>query len=511
MMLAALVDVTAVDALPDLLTDLTGSFAVVKSEPDAVIAITDRIRGVPLYCVDDVDGRLVTDDPAGNVAGLIARRSDWTCQAELLETACVSGADTLVDGVAQVEAGSMMRVPHDRARPRCSTPWYTFRTGQGRARSDDLVTAALAAHRAAVMRAVRYAEGSLIAVPLSGGLDSGTLAAILARSGIDREQVVTFSYGRSGNRESEGSRRVAEALGLRWEFVAYTEQTWQRLARASWWPTYLTRASSLAGVPGFDDLPAVCELRQRGVLDEGTVVVPGHTLDFLAGSQIPGALLRHRRGTRTDAVNAVLSTFYKYRSHGTVAALLGRTEGEVADAMRARAEAALPETPTSVSRRGLVALADLWGWRERQAKMIVNSVRAYEHCGLRWALPWWDREVLDFWSTVPLGGRIGQGLRGELAVAAGWPRATRPRRARVQARLERVIRTSTLDHAAKKLRSLARRSTKASRYRKDELACFALFGESRFRESFHGTEVPRALLAEDVLERFVVSGGTRRR
>jgi hypothetical protein len=131
--------------------------------------------------------------------------------------------------------------------------------------------------------------------------------------------------------------------------------------------------------------------------------------------------------------------------------------------------------------------------------MIVNSVRAYEHQGLRWALPWWDREVIDFWAGVTLRARVGNRLRRDLASFVGWPVATRSQLARAQASLERQARILTLDQAAKKLRNLARSSTTRSRYRNEELACLALFGETRYQASFHGTETPRAMLAEDVL------------
>ena len=497
--LAATIDTTTPDALPSLLDDLAGSFAAIKEAPDAAYAIVDQIRGIPLYCVEEQGRRVVTDDPLSLSPDVRANGSDWRCQAELLQQSCVTGAETLIQGVRQVEAGSLLRVPLDRGESAVATHWYAFRPNLDPDTSGNLVQTAYETHKAAVERTIRFADGALVVVPLSAGLDSGILAALLAASDIDRDQILTFTFGRPGNRESEVSRGVAESLGLRWELVPYSEQTWQELGRQPWWPGFLAWASSLSGVPGFTDIPAVIDLRRRGLLPEGSVVVPGHTLGFISGSFIPGALLRRRRGSRADVVDAVLASYYKYRSDEVIAELLDHPAAEIAEAMRERADRAVPASPASMTREQLVSLTEEFGWKERQAKIIANGVRAYEDQDLRWALPWWDREVMDLWAHVPLQQRVGQRLRQELAEFVGWPTASRSVLDHLQERVERQVRTLALDGPAKKVRNLARRSTKQGRYDNDELACFALFGRERFLESYTGTQTPRAFLAEDVL------------
>jgi asparagine synthase (glutamine-hydrolysing) len=498
--LARLVETTDPDGLPALLRELHGSFAVIKETRGAVYAAVDVIRSIPLFCVSDGATRIVTDDPLRACAGVRSSASDWHTRAELLATNCVSGPDTLLDDVRQVETGSVVRVP---APPDVveSARWFAFGFGAGTEHPQPahLLDHAVAVHTAAVQRTVRLADGALIAIPLSAGLDSGMLATLLAQEGLDRDQILTYTFGRPGNHESEGSRRVAEALGLRWELVPYSDETWHELSAGPWWHDYLAWGSSLTGVAGFNDLPAVLQLRERGLLPDDSVVVPGHSLDFLAGSHIPGSLLRRTRGTRAAAVDAVLATYFKYRSDETIGRLLGRTPRAVHEALRARAELSVDPASGTLPRAELVALVDRWGWKERQAKMIVNGVRVYEVAGVRWSLPWWDRDVIDFWAGVPLRQRVGERLRHDLAQRIGWPLAARTPLARVQARGEQCVRMLTLDGAAKKLRNLARRSTRASRFRNDELACFALFGEQRSADSYHGTETPRAILAEDLL------------
>jgi len=47
---------------------------------------------------------------------------------------------------------------------------------------------------------------------------------------------------------------------------------------------------------------------------------------------------------------------------------------------------------------------------QRQVKFIVNSVRAYEWFGYEWRLPFWDREVMEFWAGMPLELRMHRRL-----------------------------------------------------------------------------------------------------
>ena len=49
-------------------------------------------------------------------------------------------------------------------------------------------------------------------------------------------------------------------------------------------------------------------------------------------------------------------------------------------------------------------------FNERQAKFIVNSVRAYEFFGYEWRIPLWDTELINFFLKVPMKYRISQDL-----------------------------------------------------------------------------------------------------
>ncbi len=61
----------------------------------------------------------------------------------------------------------------------------------------------------------------------------------------------------------------------------------------------------------------------------------------------------------------------------------------------------------------LVAQYEQWEYQERQAKYVINGQRIYDFLGLNWALPWWDREYVEFWRDVPVPIKAGQALYRE--------------------------------------------------------------------------------------------------
>lgn len=70
------------------------------------------------------------------------------------------------------------------------------------------------------------------------------------------------------------------------------------------------------------------------------------------------------------------------------------------------------QLPTSdvVSSSDAAAAYEKWVWEERQAKFFTGDIRQYEFLGADWWLPLWDREFVDFWTSVPLKYRRNKRL-----------------------------------------------------------------------------------------------------
>ncbi len=373
----------------DRLEALSGTFAAVYSD-EVVIAAVDRIRSTPLFYGRDAAGTLCLSDDARWLADATdARLDDPVAAAEFMLTGNTTGPSTLASSVQQVQAGEAVTFGPDTA-----TAHRYFRYGVGDrldASEDELVAEGVRLFEQTFERLIASVLGRPVVIPLSGGMDSRLIAAMLVRGG--RADTHSFSYGREHSFETQASRGVARSLGLDWSFVPYSNRDWHRWFASDDFQRFRRAATGLTATEHEQDWPAVLTLNKHGLAPDA-VFVPGHAGDFLGGSHLPAtpATFEH------DPIDWLWQRYYvEWPTAGLTP--------DLRDALRARLASRL-----NGSGDVLDAFTQ-FGWQERQAKMIANSVRVYEHHGFDWRLPFWaDPALLDFWGRVPVPLRRGRRL-----------------------------------------------------------------------------------------------------
>ena len=382
------------------LKSLNGSYAFILRSPDRTLCVVDRVRSIPLFTTRTGDLFTVSDD-AYYLRECSRAPFNEDRGTEFLFAGYVTGSATLFEGISQFQAGEYLVI--DESNGHCSKNRY-FHYLHGDY-SGERVEQALE-HLDAVMMHVTdrlvettVKQGKTIIVPLSGGLDSRTIVALLKRSGI--EDVICFSYGKRGNAEAKISKNIAKTLGYQWYFAEYTGRRWYDCYRSDEMREYERYAANLSSLPVFQDYLAIRVLEKEGKIPEHAVFVPGHTGDMLSGRHIPGNLgnIPH------DYDRFVTGTL---RRHYSLQRLDGKNE-EIPDKIRERIHELYGHLPINDA-DSLANVIEYFNFNERQAKFIVNSVRAYEFLGYEWRLPLWDSELMDFFLRMPLSFRLNQFL-----------------------------------------------------------------------------------------------------
>jgi hypothetical protein len=184
---------------------------------------------------------------------------------------------------------------------------------------------------------------------------------------------------------------------VRWTFVPYSNAAWSRWGSEASYRRYRRYASQLTAIEHEQDWPAVRVLLERGEIDADTVFVPGHSGDFLAGSHLPHGPIG--ASTTSSAADWIWN---KYMQLWPESAVPTESKARVLELLESLSLGSgyMLDDPLST-----VLAFDRYGWRERQAKLIVNSLRVYENHGLDWSLPLWDREWVEYWSGIPIRAR----------------------------------------------------------------------------------------------------------
>lgn len=287
---------TPLSLSPDSLRRSGELFSAVLVTEDEIFLMTDHLRSWPIFWAVHGDEVHVGDDAFAVAEAVGGRVLEAGAAAEFLHTGFVLGARSLMQGVFQVPSGTSVRIDRRTGavdhqlerRLRLREPAYPEMSSFSSAFSAALDTA--------MTRLYDRADGRVIALPLSAGLDSRLLAALLAR---DRyPNVLTFTYGLPQNAEAQASAKIAESLGLPWRQVSHTPKQLQNTWTDPSTESFLREASGGASLPHIQDWFATRMLTADGTLPPGSIVIPGHTVVSSAKDEP----LRHGREVTPAAI-----------------------------------------------------------------------------------------------------------------------------------------------------------------------------------------------------------------
>lgn len=180
------------------------------------MAAVDRVRSISLFYACSGDTLYLSDDAEWVRAQLgEGQATEEVAETEFLLTGYVTGEDTLYSKVKQLQAGEVLKAHVEGGEivvQKTRYYRYVHREGEWAAVNQVNVLPLLDRVVNCMERLIRWTNGRMIVIPLSGGYDSRLIATTLRRLGY--ENIIAFSYGRPGNTEAEISKWVAECLDI---------------------------------------------------------------------------------------------------------------------------------------------------------------------------------------------------------------------------------------------------------------------------------------------------------
>ncbi|WP_440054178.1 asparagine synthase-related protein [Pseudoalteromonas sp. T1lg65] len=374
------------------LSDFAGFFAFLYENESAVYLVADRARSIPLFYAVVDECIYYSEEYNWLNAQLVSREYSNLSESEFLLTGYVCGSNTLHPQIHQVEAGQRVVICKTTGKV-TKQDCFVFHHHEPADFDEALLRQKLdLAVETVFKRLTTVANGRQIVLPLSGGFDSRLIASTIKRLGYDN--VVCFSYGLAGNHEASLSKQIADGLGFPWHFIEYTKEKWKKAWFSKKSTEFQAMASQGSSLPHIQDWLAVKELKENNLIESDAIFVPGHSGDFVAGSHIPSKVFERKQFSGADLVTQILQDHYDKQP-------LEELSQQHYQSVKASLDAQLSPSP-SMSDVEFANAYELWDWRERQSKYIINSVRVYEFFGLQWWLPLWDKEFVEFWCEVPL-------------------------------------------------------------------------------------------------------------
>jgi len=280
---------------PALLDRLNGmfAFAIWDAAERTLFLTRDRLGIKPLYYVNDGETLRFASEQKALFAAGVQPRFDQSTWRELLCFRYVAGERTPYEGVRRLLPGHYMLWRDGETSTR--RWWKLSERASG---VEGLSRRELATwYRDTFDDAVRLRRISdvPVGVLLSGGLDSGTVAASLAAQSGEGVHSFTVSFGAEGYDEAPLARKVAEKWRLTYHDTRVAEaDLFPRLLRATWLNDEpLVHGNEL-------HLWAISEVARREV----TVLLSGEGADETLGGYVRYRPLKHLGALR--AANALV-------------------------------------------------------------------------------------------------------------------------------------------------------------------------------------------------------------
>jgi asparagine synthase (glutamine-hydrolysing) len=377
-----------VNRFEEILASLNGQFSVIIAKNSEVWMATDRLRCYPLFYTSVGEEVIISDDCYACLGESDLKEINLTARNSFLLAGYVPDNLTLINNIFQVEAGEIVVLNSIVSRrfyhEIFSTPVGNKRTDSYEKELYDLLHSVFSCHLKAL-------KSRFLAIPLSGGYDSRLIAAMSKI--YHPENMICYTYGRKDNPEAYKAAEVAKRLNVKWLNIEYNNDLINDYLHSNKFKEYYPFASNLSSMFFMQDYFALQYLKDRSLIPDNTVFMPGYSGDFLAGSHLRKSMNKPLK--ENDIAEIILRKHFRYIKSSV-------SEKEKIKSLIRKKIPDIKGNPWKIFEN--------WDLKERQAKFIVNSARTFLFFGYEYTMPFWDKNIIDFFSKIPFSLKFNKKL-----------------------------------------------------------------------------------------------------
>lgn len=391
-------DTADLSKLKEKISNLNGVFSIIITNKNNCYLYSDKSRFFTLFYHVGESIVTISDTPETIVENNKLKSVNTLCCNELLGCGFVLGAETLIEGLKQVEGSQWIVFEKNQIFLQEELFNYSISKDQILPQNN-LYSITKEAIGKAFGRFVLSLQGRTAIVPLSGGYDSRMIVAYL--HSINYPNVICFTYGIRNNPEVKISKEIAGKAGYPWFFIEYTDELIQNFFETKqfhdYWP-YVSRYSSNFYM---QEYYAAQELHRRNLVPEDAIFVPGHSGDLVGGSQL----------AKIIPVNIKFNKLAKdiYLKKFNLNPI--RHSKEIIKCIQIKLN-----QPNLFHNKLGYSIYEDWDIKEKIAKFNINSSRVFTFFGYEVRFPYWDDELMNHFATVPLPNKIGKNLYNKVLI-----------------------------------------------------------------------------------------------
>lgn len=366
---------------------LNGVYTIIISFENTTFIIADTTRSFPLFYTSFNNQLYVSDDIIHLKKTLHLDEFDTFSEIELKSSLHTFGKRTLLKNVFQVQSDECLRIENNTIIENSFLFSYAI-SNESKLPYRNLKTTAITVFNQSFQRLVTSLQNRTAVIPLSAGFDSRLIATQLKK--LNYKNVICYTYGRKDSFEIENSKKVAKTLGFKWHFIEYTNDLIADFINQKEFKNYAHFAGKLSSMPNMQEFFAVKYLKENNLIPEDSIFIPGYAGDLLGGSQFLKVIPKNLKST--EIVDLIIK---EKLNNGTLTKLNKKSiRKELENSLLNFDKNYLEKLPSSVF--------EDFDLKEKIAKYIFNSANFYTFFGFEHRFPFWDKEILNFFKSVPV-------------------------------------------------------------------------------------------------------------
>lgn len=387
-------NISNLEQLLSLLTYYDGCYSCIIENKEYILAAVDISRSLPLYYSSN--GFIISDsaEEIRKELGIAKDDVDDDKITELYANYFLFGHDTVYPQIKQLDLGEAIEISVSGIK----TQKYYHHIAPVVDASVSVLKERLTKAAYNTFERIKIVIGDRpVVLSMSGGYDSRFVGCMLKNVGIT--DVSCYTYGKLDSFEVKQSKKNADALGFRWACAEMTDEDVKKTLDEVG-QKYLDSYCGHDFTAYVQNFPAVRKLHEQGYFKPGSVFLTG-----LCGDMPTGYYLRPYDESFDYSIHTAAERLYELIF--TRYNLLENHKKRWLKAIEKELES-LPIEITDY--QSWVSAVDCiyTGTCHNHWYMHMNSVHSF--FGYEWLLPYWDRELLNAWYSIPAEKRFKQGL-----------------------------------------------------------------------------------------------------
>lgn len=377
----------------ELVQKCNGAYKIVLIDKNekSVICISDRFGTNPIYYYLTDTSLCLSEDSVLISRNNGLKKFNQSSVVELLETGYVTGNKTLIENVEEIGQSLICTFSwKDRIIKKRDvrywrltyTPDYTKSEEEWEKEAANLFDTVFSRYVSACNQN-NWSTG----FTLSGGIDSRLL---LGMCGAKMGKATAISYGNQNDPDVVVAKEVASSLGI--DLIQYEIDTDMFFSES-----VLRDIAYHVGVTSRLTVgTGIKTLALKYPNTEFDVLFAGHSFGLNAGSGIRPETISVKN--EKQAKTTIINRHYASISKDVLKCILNISYIDPSEFVN--------ETYTLME-NNFFGSVERWNYENRQRRLILREMPIYEQLG-KWFLPYYDYELFDFWSTVPMHLRLNK-------------------------------------------------------------------------------------------------------